>query len=249
MTAEIYQEIREGVRVEEEARLVYTRQAYHMIPEIISPRILDIGCGRGQVTLELARLSKGDVVGLDINQASLDELIHKAEEMGFSDRVRAVNRSMLDMGFPDDSFDILWTEGSIFVVGFRNGLTAWKRYLRSGGFLVVHEMTWLQDDPPGEILDHWAKIYPGITTASENIDIVSECGFELIDHFLVPESVWWHDYYGPLETLILQLREKYAMDQEALRVLEKEQREVDLYRKYSKWYGSAFYVMRKPASN
>jgi hypothetical protein len=134
------------------------------------------------------------------------------------------------------------------VVGFRKGLTAWRRYIRSGGFLVVHEMTWLQEDPPREILDHWVKVYPGIKTASENIQIVRGCRFELIDHFPVPEEVWWHDYYAPLETLILQLREKYALDQEALRVLEKEQHEVDLYRKYSKWYGSAFYVMRKPAS-
>jgi SAM-dependent methyltransferase len=248
MTAEIYQEIREGVRVEEEARLVYTREAYHMIPKIISPRILDIGCGRGEVTLELARLSKGEVVGLDINQASLDELINKAEERGLSDRVGVVNRSMLDMDFPDESFDILWAEGSIFVVGFRKGLTAWRNNIRSGGFLVVHEMTWLQDDPPREILDHWMKIYPGIKTSSENLKIIRDCGFELIDHFLVPEDVWWHDYYGPLEILISQLREKYAMDQEAVRVLQKEQHEVDLYRKYSEWYGSAFYIMRNPVS-
>ena len=193
MTAEIYQEIREGVRVEEEARLVYTREAYLMIPEIINPRILDVGCGRGEVTLELVRLSKGEIVGLDINQTSLNELIKKVEESGISDRVHVVNRSMFDMNFPDESFDILWAEGSIFVIGFEKGLVAWKRFIKPGGFLVVHEMTWLQEDPPGEILDHWVKVYPGIRANSENINIIRWCGYELIDHFLVPEEVWWHD--------------------------------------------------------
>ena len=176
------------------------------------------------------------------------ELIKKAEEKGVSDRVHVVNHSMLDMDFLDESFDILWAEGSIFVIGFEKGLTAWRRYIRPGGFLVVHEMTWLQADPPQEILDHWTKVYPGIRTDSENIKFARDCGLELIDHFPVPEEVWWHDYYDPLEILILQLHEKYAMDQAALKVLEKEQHEVDLYRKYSKWYGSAFYIMRKPAS-
>jgi len=245
---EIYREIREGVRVEKEARLVYTREAYHKIPEISAPRILDIGCGRGEVTLELARLSMGTVIGLDINQASLDELIEKAEERALSDRVNIMNRSMHDMDFPEESFDIIWAEGSIFVVGFEKGLVAWRRFIKPGGFLVVHEMTWLQEDPPREILDHWVKVYPGIRTEAENIQKIKDWGYELIDHFQVPEEVWWHDYYDPLATLILQLREKYASDPEALKVLEKEQHEVDLYRKYSKWYGSAFYVMMKPAS-
>ena len=248
MTMEIYREIREGVRVEEEARLVYTRMAYQKIPEINSPRILDIGCGRGEVTLELARLSMGEIVGLDINQDPLNELIRKAEENGLTDRVHVMNRSMHDMDFHDESFDVLWSEGSIFVIGFEKGLMAWKQFVKPGGYLVVHEMAWLQDDPPQEILDHWVKLYPGITTDSENRERIRDCGYELIDHFQVPEEVWWHDYYDPLATLILQLREKYAKDQEALKVLEKEQREVDLYRKYSKWYGSAFYIMRKAVS-
>jgi hypothetical protein len=50
-----------------------------------------------------------------------------------------------------------------------------------------------------------------------------------------------------LQDLLSQLREKYKSDPEALKAIEKEQHEVDLYRKYSKWYGSAFYIMMKPA--
>jgi len=48
----------------------YTRQAFHMLPRLDEPRILDIGCGPGASTLELARLSQGEIIGIDIHQPS-----------------------------------------------------------------------------------------------------------------------------------------------------------------------------------
>jgi ubiquinone/menaquinone biosynthesis C-methylase UbiE len=247
MTAEIYREIRESVRVRDPMRLLYSRRAYQAIPEINEPRILDIGCGRGEVTLELARMSKGEIIGLDVDQASLDELMKSADEIGLSDNISVINCSMSEMDFPEESFDILWSEGSIFVIGFEKGLKAWRRFIKPGGFLVVHEMTWLEQNPPPEIRDHWLKNYAGIRMDSENVELVADCRYELIDHFPLPEEVWWHDYYGPLEERLRILREKYKTDQVASKILEKEQHEVDLYKKYSTWYGSAFYIIRKLA--
>jgi len=49
----------------------YTRQAFNMLPELDKPRVLDVGCGSGVPTMELARLSNGQIIGLDINQCSL----------------------------------------------------------------------------------------------------------------------------------------------------------------------------------
>ena len=48
--------------------LAYTRRAYRMLPHLAKPRILDIGCGTGVSTLELARISDGDLVAVDIDQ-------------------------------------------------------------------------------------------------------------------------------------------------------------------------------------
>ena len=41
------------------------------------------------------------------------------------------------------------------------------------------------------------------------------------------------------------LREKYAGDSEALEHLETQQYEIEMYRRYHEWYGSAFFLMRK----
>ena len=46
--------------------LKYTKKAFEMLPQINKPRILDIGCGSGVPTLELARLSNGEIIGIDI---------------------------------------------------------------------------------------------------------------------------------------------------------------------------------------
>ena len=63
MSQELLQEI-------EELRanfIRYTKKAFRMLPKLDRPRILDIGCGSGAPTIELARLSDGEIIGIDID--------------------------------------------------------------------------------------------------------------------------------------------------------------------------------------
>ena len=79
-------------------RLVkYSRKALRMIPVIERPRIIDIGCGSGVSTIELARLTDGEITGLDIDQTALDRLNSKIKKAGLSDRFKTLNCSLLDM--------------------------------------------------------------------------------------------------------------------------------------------------------
>ncbi|GAH56296.1 unnamed protein product, partial [marine sediment metagenome] len=78
-----------------------------MLPEINKPYILDIGCGSGVPTMELARLTNGQIVGADINQTLLDKLNRKIKEAGLSHRVKTVRCSISEMNFREESFDII----------------------------------------------------------------------------------------------------------------------------------------------
>jgi SAM-dependent methyltransferase len=245
MTTDIFFEIHQDLPREGPGRNKYTRKAFKMLPKIDKPRILDIGCGPGGQTLELARLSQGEVIGLDIHQPYLDKLTKKIKEQRFSDHVKAINCSMFEMDFPDKSFDIIWAEGSIYIIGFEKGLREWYRFIKLKGFLVVHEMTWLRPDPPKEIYDYWKEFYSEIKTVPENLKLIPACGYKIIGYFTLPEDAWWIEYYNPLEIRIKKLRKKYIDDLEALAVLDNEQREIDMYKKYYKWYGSVFFVMQK----
>lgn len=202
----------------------YTRKAFQMLPEFDSPCILDVGCGTGVPTMELARLSDGQIIGLDINQTFLDELKRKIKDAGLSNRVRTMKCSMLKMDFPDESFDIIWAEGSISRIGFERGLKEWRRFLKPNGFLAVHD----------EIDD-----------LTKKLEKIPSCGYELLGNFIVSSDVWWLEYYGSWEKLIQELRTKYIDDPKTLDVLDKEQREIDMFKINPKMYDSVFLMMQK----
>jgi SAM-dependent methyltransferase len=152
---------------------------------------------------------------------------------------------MSEMEFPDESFDILWAEGSIYIVGFDRGLREWARLLKPDGYLVASEVVWLRPDPPQEVREFWKANYPGIRTIPENLEQVAACGYRLIGLFTLPEDAWWAGYYTPVEKRLEGLQGKYRDNPEALAVLDEERKEIDVYRRYSEWYGSVFFVMQK----
>jgi ubiquinone/menaquinone biosynthesis C-methylase UbiE len=202
----------------------YTRKAFHMLPKLEEPRILDIGCGSGVPTIELAKLSNGEIIGIDVNQSLLDKLNRKIEEEGFSSRVKAVKCSLFEINFPDESFDIIWAEGSIWIIGFEKGLKEWNRLLKPNGFIVVHDE---------------------IKTVTNKLKKIPSCGYKLIDYFSLPEDAWWTEYYKPLEIRIKELHMKYKNNSDALKTLKKYQNEIDMVKRNPKKHSSAFFVMQK----
>ncbi|MBN2465771.1 class I SAM-dependent methyltransferase [candidate division WOR-3 bacterium] len=243
--ANLVAEVHEGLLQAGPARLEFTRRAYQMIPRQSRPRILDVGCGEGGPTLELARQSGGEVVGLDIHRPSLERLRKRIDEAGLSDRVRVEVCSMLAMDFPDEMFDIIWSEGSIHIIGFEQGLGAWRRFVKSAGFMAVHEGIRPQGHLPPEMRERWHGAYQNIKTAGEYIEAIAAQGYVLVGQFRVPADVWWSEYFAPLAKRIRMLRERHADDAEACAVLDREEAEIVLFKKYPDWYGSSFFVMQK----
>jgi len=225
MSEEILLELREDDL--REGLNKYTRKAFRMLPRLVKPRILDIGCGSGVLTIELARLSDGQIIGLDIDQSLLDKLDKKIEEEGLTSRVKTVKCSMFEMDFADESFDVIWAEGSISRIGFERGLKGWRRLLKPKGFLVVHDE---------------------IKNITEKLKVVPSCGYTLLGYFPLSEDVWWIEYYGPLEKRVQELSAKYAEHPEILRVLDKKRNEIEIVKKNPRNYASVFFVMRRNVS-
>lgn len=72
-------------------------------------RVLDVGCGSGAVTREIAeRVGRGGLaVGLDASPALLAVARELAQEKGFGDRVEFREGNALRLPFPDGSFDVV----------------------------------------------------------------------------------------------------------------------------------------------
>jgi ubiquinone/menaquinone biosynthesis C-methylase UbiE len=103
-----------------------TKKAFSYLKELpLEPCILDVGCGSGMQTLELARLSNGKILALDNYQPYLDELLKKAKNVNFTNNIHVINQSMFVMKFNANSFDIIWSEGAAYIYGFEKALEDW----------------------------------------------------------------------------------------------------------------------------
>lgn len=152
---------------------------------------------------------------------------------------------MFDIPFSENTFDIIWSEGAIFIIGFERGLREWRRFLRPNGCLAVTEMTWLKDSPPKEAYEHWLKEYPAIQHLEDNITLIKKMGYRLMGHFTLPESSWWRDFYTPLTTRLGFLRKLHKDNTVAQEIYDSLEKEIDIYRRYSSSYGYVFYIMQK----
>jgi ubiquinone/menaquinone biosynthesis C-methylase UbiE len=223
-----------------------TRRAFNFIPrQSKQPFILDIGCGPGVQTLELARISNGKIIAIDNHQAFLDKLMKTAKQEGLVENINLINMSMLDMDFDDNTFDIIWSEGALYIMGFQNGIKRCHQLLKNNGFLAVTELVYLTHDPPALLAEYFENEYPDIKDVKSNIDLIQNEGFDLISNFTLPESAWLNSYYQPIEEELPRLYSKYQGNNIALSVFDGFRKEIDLYKKYSRFYGYEFFIMEK----
>ncbi|MFO0699493.1 MAG: class I SAM-dependent methyltransferase [Nitrospira sp.] len=223
-----------------------TRRAFSMLIGLPSnPKLLDIGCGPGIQTIQLAQLTDGIITALDHEKKYLDELDKSAREQGVDGNIKTTQGSMFQLPFEAKSFDLIWSEGAIFIIGFEKGLREWRPLLKNGGLMAVTHLAWLKSDVPNEPKEFWQGAYPAITTIDENLKIVEQSGYTTLGHFVLPESAWWDEYYTPLEKRLAMLREKYKDNESALARIAESQQEIDVYRTYSDSYGYVFYIMQK----
>ncbi|MCC7565895.1 MAG: class I SAM-dependent methyltransferase [Methanomicrobiaceae archaeon] len=224
-----------------------TKKAFSILTDLPArPEILDIGCGTGMQTSKLARTCRDcRIAAVDIHQPYLDALARRAASAGVGERITTIRASMDDLPFEDASYDILWAEGPIFIIGFAEGLASWRRLLRSGGCLCLTESTWFTDSPSPEAAAFWNECYPEITSAPENCAIAERAGYEVVATFPLPASAWWEHYYTPLIKRLPELRTAAAGDPGAEAAIEFTEREIAIHREYGGEYGYTFFILRR----
>jgi ubiquinone/menaquinone biosynthesis C-methylase UbiE len=223
-----------------------TRRAFNAIPELPKqPYILDIGCGPGVQTITLAEISHGTIIALDNHQAFLDQLMRTARDTGLEHRIIPKNISMLNMDFREHTFDLIWSEGALYFMGFQHGLGRCHQIVKKGGYVAVTELVYTSPNPPAPVIHYFEKEYPDIKDITGKIEVIHHEGFRLLSHFTLPESSWLDSYYLPMEAELSRLRDKYQGNEIALGIFEEMKYEIDFYTRYSNYYGYEFFIMQR----
>jgi ubiquinone/menaquinone biosynthesis C-methylase UbiE len=167
--------------------------------------VLDVGCGPGTVTIDLAKVvSSGHATGIDLSA----EVIEVARKAAHDRGVNNVEFSVDDaygLSFADHTFDVVYAHQVLQHLSDPvAALKEMRRVLRQGGLLAVREgdhsaFSWSPDDPQ---LDRWMEIYQQLTKLN-HVDAnagrhlhawVRRAGFSSLE---VSTSNW--TYYRPAE--------------------------------------------------
>lgn len=224
-----------------------TRLAIHLagLEHATDLAIADIGCGTGASTLVLASDLDARVTAVDLVEPFLDRLEDAARRSGLGERITTLVGSMDELSFGDATFDVLWSEGAIYNVGFEAGIRAWRRSLVPDGILAVSELTWLTQDRPTELEAHWVSEYPEVATASAKLAALEDAGYSPLGYFQLPVACWLDHYYRPLQERLPAFLDRHSGSAAARAVVEAEQHEIDLYERYSDHVGYGFYIARR----
>ncbi len=205
-------------------------------------KVADIGCGSGASAMVLAKELDAQVIAVDLFQAFLSKLEASASQHGFSGRVTTLEASMDKLPFEAASLDVIWSEGAIYNMGFENGVTAWRRFLKPGGVLAVSELTWFTRSRPDELDAHWGKEYPEVDTAAAKLAVLEKSGYRILGYFPLPEHCWMDNYYRPTAKRIPAFLDEHDHSDAAQAIADMEQAEVALYQKYRAYVGYGFYI-------
>ena len=212
-----------------------------------APAIVDLGCGVGGQTLQLAELvASGSIVAVDCHAPSVERLRTAVMGRGLQHRVDAVVGDMARPELPEGSFDLVWSEGALYIVGLRHALRVCRDLLRPGGYLAFTDAVWRKEDPPPEVRASFDFDYPAMGSLDDDLAAIRANGFELVGHFTLPDEAWWDEFYAPMEARIATLRGKYASDVEALAILDQLAGEPEMYRRHSAYFAYEFFVARRP---
>jgi ubiquinone/menaquinone biosynthesis C-methylase UbiE len=204
--------------------------------------IADIGCGTGGQTMVLAQQSPGHITGIDLFPAFIDLFNLNAGKQNLQERVKGVAGSMHNLTFQNEELDLIWSEGAIYNIGYKQGLKEWRKFLKPGGYIAVSEASWFTEERPAEIDEFWKEAYPEIDTIPNKVDQMQKAGYIPVASFILPDNCWTEHFYDPQIKAEEIFRKKYAGNKVAEDFLANCRHEALLYSRYKEYYGYVFYI-------
>lgn len=215
------------------------------LPKNSRLKVADLGCGTGGQTVILAEQLNADIYAVDLFANFLEELDEKSKHVQSKSIIRTLEQSMDELSFEKEEFDLIWSEGAIYNIGFEKGIKEWCHYLKPKGYLAVSEITWITQERPSEIENFWQQEYPEIDTASKKIQQLEDHGYSLVGYFFLKPESWLKHYYEPMQNRYDAFFERNGHSDEAKRIVADNENEIAHYHKFKNYYSYGFYIAQK----
>ncbi|MBY3790688.1 MerR family transcriptional regulator [Photobacterium carnosum] len=201
-----------------------TLNAISLMPNQQMCRILEIGSGKGGSTLLLANNTDAHITAVDNEPVAIEQLNQKIKDSQLIDRISPVCASMTALPFEAKSFDAIWAESCVYIMGMENALQQWKPLLKDDGILVVSDLVWLTDMPDENVKQFWLSNYPDIQTIPTRLKLFQAQGYDVIAHFSLGIEAW-QNYWLPLKARVEALQPTMPTSQALLDV----EQEIGIY--------------------
>jgi len=143
-------------------------------------KIFDAGSGIGGPARYLAETYGCSVTGVDLTPSFVELAKLLTERTGLTDRVSFEVGNLLALPFPDDQFDLVWTQHVVMNIRDRKQVYGeFKRVLKPGGKLVFHDV-FASDDKQALLFPvPWAESSETsfLLTKAETIEALKRAGF------------------------------------------------------------------------
>lgn len=161
-----------------------------------SSRVLDLGCGYGDSSCNLASEFRCKVTSVDISNENINYARQAAIDHNISHLITFITADLLTLDFKENPFELILAEGGLLsFISRRKGIELASSWLSRGGWFVFSDLILLTEKIPEEILSIFEHDRFKYETEQSYRNLLTEIGLDIHFMSLIPPS-GWDNYYA-----------------------------------------------------
>ena len=208
-----------------------------------SSKVLDIGCGYGDASCNLASEFRCKVTACDISNENINYARQAAIDRNVSHLITFVTADFQTLDYSNTPFELILAEGGLLsFISRRKGIEQSSNWLIPGGWFAFSDLVLLTENIPEEILSIFENDRFHYESEQSYRNLLSEIDLDIHFMSLIPPS-GWDNYYAHMARRLEDSRGFFADRKIKLAF----HREIDVFYRLEayRYIGYLFCIARK----